>query len=421
MTAINATRRTLSTMAVISLLALTAMAEDQFDWPRFRGPDGNGISKETAWNPAALNTPKILWKTHLVRGYSVAAIKGDRLYLTGFRHVICLNSKDGKQVWDYEYPEKGEPHMGLDGTHATPTVDGGSVYALGNLGHLFCLNAADGKVKWQKNLQSDFGALVPNYGFAASPVVFGDLLLINAGEHGLCLKKATGDTVWASPAGTLGAHATPVFYKQGGKDCMAIFNSKAIQGIEVATGKKLWSYNWLTHSADLPLNMTDPIVFDGKVFISTGYGYMAGSGGCALIDISGPEAKLVWQNKNLSTDCSTAIMLDGYVYGLHGHLSREFELRCLEVASGKVMWATPMVWGGLMAADGKLIVTNNSGDIFVVKANPKAYEEIASAKGLPQEKGNCWTAPVLSRGVIYIRTVKAKFEGDVLIAIDVSK
>ena len=414
MTMINATRRTLATITVISLLALTAMAEDQFDWPRWRGPDGNGISKETAWNPEALNTPKILWKTNVFRGYSVAAIKGDRLYLTGFRHVICLNSKDGKQVWDHEYPEKGEPHMGVDGTLATPTIDGGSVYTLGRDGHLCCLNAADGTVKWQKNLQSDFQAKMPSYGFAGSPVVFGDLLLINAGEYGLCLKKATGDTVWASPAGTLGGHATPVFYKQGGKDCIAMFGSKAIQGIEVATGKKLWSYNWQTHTPSLPLNIPDPIVFDGKVFISTGYGK-----GCALIDISGPEAKLVWQNKNLSTDCSTSILLDGYVYGLHGHESREFELRCLEVASGKVMWATPMAWGGLMAADGKLIVVNNSGDIFVVKANPKAYEEIASAKGLLQKE--CWTAPVLCRGVIYIRKWKGAEDVAALIAMDVSK
>ena len=419
---INATRRLLSAMAVICLVASTAMAqdprtpkkqaamaEDQFDWPRFRGPDGNGISKETAWHPEALNTPKILWKANVGAGQSSVAIKGDRLYTMGNRanndNISCLNIKDGKEVWTHSYPCNADDQPG---PHATPTIDGGSVYTLSRSGHLFCLNAADGKVKWQKNLLSDFKVKEPGWGFAGSPVVFGDLLLIDAGDYGVCLKKATGDKVWASPAGTEGGHATPVLYKKGGKDFIAMLGSKSIQGIEPATGKKLWAYKWETHSVR-PMNIPDPIVFDGKVFISTGYGK-----GCALIDISGPEAKLVWQNKNMRNQCSNSILLDGYVYGLDGNKGPKDELRCLELASGKVMWAKPLVWGGLMAADGKLIVIKNDGDVFVVKANPKAYEEIASAKGLLQKE--CWTAPVLCRGVIYFRNNI----GD-LIAVDVSK
>ena len=157
------------------------------------------------------------------------------------------------------------------------------------------------------------------------------------------------------------------------------------------------------------MNIPDPIVFDGKVFISTGYGK-----GCALIDISSPEAILVWENKNMRTQCSSSLLLDGYVYGIDGNRGPNNELRCLELASGKVMWSKPLAWGGLMAAGGNLIVINDCGDIFVAKANPKAYEEIASAKGLLQKE--CWTAPVLCRGVIYCRNNI----GD-LIAVDVSK
>ena len=171
-----------------------------------------------------------------------------------------------------------------------------------------------------------------------------------------------------------------------------MLGSSALHGIERATGKKLWSYKWETHPVR-PMNIPDPIVFDGKVFISTGYGK-----GCALIDIRSPEAILVWENKNMRTQCSSSLLLDGYVYGI----------------DGKVMWSKPLAWGGLMAAGGNLIVINDRGDIFVAKANPKAYEEIASAKGLLQKE--CWTAPVLCRGVIYCRNNI----GD-LIAVDVSK
>ena len=243
---------------------------DQFDWPRFRGPDGNSSSKETAWHPEALNTPNILWKVNVGAGHSAVAIKGDRLYTMGNRAdtdiVSCLNIKDGKEVWTHSYPCNADDQPG---PHATPTIDGGSVYTLSRSGHLFCLNGVDGKVKWQKNLLSDFRFKEPGWGLAGSPVVFGDLLLINAGEYGLCLKEATGDKEWASPAGTQGGHATPVLYKQGGKDCIAMLGSSALHGIEPATGKKLWSYKWETHPVR-PMNIPDPIVFDGKVFISTG-------------------------------------------------------------------------------------------------------------------------------------------------------
>ena len=382
---------------------------DQFDWPRFRGPDGNGISKETAWHPEALNTPKILWKANVGAGQSSVAIKGHRLYTMGNRAytdiVSCLDIKDGREVWNHSYPCKGDD---VPGPHATPTIDGGSVYTLSRVGQLFCLNAADGKVKWQKNLLSDFKVKEPGWGFAGSIVVFGDLLLINAGDYGVCLKKATGDTVWASPAGTEGGHATPVLYKKGGKDFIAMLGSKSIQGIEPATGKKEWSYKWETHPVR-PMNIPDPIVSDGKVFISTGYGK-----GCALIDIISPEVILVWENKNMRTQCSSSLLLEGYVYGIDGNRGPRNELRCLDLASGKVMWSKPLAWGGLMAAGGNLIVINDCGDIFVAKANPKAYEEIASAKGLLQK--DCWTAPVLCRGVIYCRNN----DGD-LIAVDVSK
>ena len=127
-------------------------------WPRWRGPDGDGISRETGWNPKALTGgPRVLWRADIGFGFSSAAIEGRRLYTMGCKgenYILwCLNADTGKTIWRYEFPNLYRDPQ------ATPTIDRDSVYALGWEGILFCLNSADGKLTWKKDLVADFGAV----------------------------------------------------------------------------------------------------------------------------------------------------------------------------------------------------------------------------------------------------------------------
>ena len=395
-------------VGVLVGLASTSVGQvsEKQDWQQFRGPNRDGISKETAWNPKALEGgAKVLWKASVGAGWSSMSICGDKVFVMGWKDdqdtVYALNVKDGKEAWKYSYPC---PKCSYEGPRATPVTDGKVVYSLSHAGDLFCLAIKDGAVVWKKNIVSEFGAQLPKWNLAGSPVIQGDLLLLNAGESGMALNRTTGEKVWTSGGGP-GGYSAPVVFKADGKDCVAIFSAKAVYGVEFATGKKLWSSVWETK---YDVNAADPIYSDGKVFISSGY-----DRGCALIDVKGDQSKVIWTHKDMRNHFSSSVLIDGHLYGIDGNAGNG-SLKCLEFATGKEKWSKPMGFGGLIAAGDKLIVLNESGDLFIGKFSPAGFEELSSAKGILGKL--CWTAPVLCRGVVYCRNSK----GDI-VAIDVSK
>ncbi len=176
---------------------LTAAPAQSADWPRWRGPDLNGISKETAWSPKALNgEPKILWRAKIGMGFSSFAVADGRVYTTGNAAdtdtLFCFDAETGKELWKHSYPEPLDPKYYEGGTSATPSVDGDTVYQMARKGQAIALDAQTGKVKWAKNVAKEVGAEVPTWGFAASPVVHGELLVLYVCKHGTSLEKKSG-------------------------------------------------------------------------------------------------------------------------------------------------------------------------------------------------------------------------------------
>ena len=149
---------------------LTYGIADDFDWPQWRGPNGDGISMETNWNPEALSGgPNILWKVDIGMGYSNVAINDNRLYTMGQEGVYCFDADTGEEIWKHSFKSIADPQ-------STPTTDGKYVYALDKIGILLCLKAKNGKVRWKKDLVSEYDVVKPFYGFAGSPVIEGALL-----------------------------------------------------------------------------------------------------------------------------------------------------------------------------------------------------------------------------------------------------
>lgn len=373
-----------------------AQADDPTDWPRFRGADGVGISAETDWNPAAVNDKaKVLWSVNVGEGYSSVAVVGDRVYTMGNEKdkdfVGCLDIDSGKVVWRYPYPCKSGEYPG---PRVTPTVDGDRVYTLSREGHLFCLDAANGTVKWQRHLVSELKAQNIGWGFSGSPIVDGEMLIVNAGKHGMAFDKKSGKTVWESPRGKCG-YATPVVFQIGERRCVAIFGQEALYAVDITNGRKIWSYPWET---DHDINAADPIVSGSRVFISSGYGH-----GCALVDFSSGKPRLVWQNKAMKNHFSSCILINGYIYGIDGSAGKG-DLKCLEGRSGETRWSHKTGFGGLVAAGGKLVVLNERGKLFVVEATPEGYRQISAGTAMNPRAAKCWTAPVLAKGRIFCRS-----------------
>lgn len=387
----------------------TAHAESgNTDWPRWRGPNGNGISTETDWNPASLtDRPNIVWRASVGYGFSSIAVKDKYLYTMGNSGkkdtVYCLDVTNGEVVWKFSYDCRLGEHPG---PRATPTVDDGRVYTLSQEGHLFCLNAKNGKVIWKAHLVKDFGVRSPTWGFAGSPIVDGDLLVLNAGVSGIALDKKTGKKVWVSGPG-IGGYAAPVPFNINGKRYAAIFGKTALYGVELETGKGLWFYPWKT---SFDVNAADPLIAGNRIFISSNY-----RSGCAMLEINDNKPHVLWKNGKFNSHFSSFIFINGYIYGNDGAaFSDRGVFRCLEADSGKEMWAANLGFGSLICVDDKLIILNSTGDLIIAEATPEAYMERARAEDMLPRK--CWTPPAFANGRLYLRNDKGE-----ILCVDVSK
>ena len=177
---------------VICLLVVSAViakAEDH-DWPRWRGPNGDGISMETDWDPIALaGGPNIIWNVDVGKGLSNVAIKDNYLFTMGNQDrenvIFCLNADTGEEVWRYSY----ESRSGTFGPQSTLIVEDKYVYALSIEGVLMCLKVKNGRRRWVKDLVNEYDVVEPFYAFSGSPVIEGDLLIITANTSGIASRS----------------------------------------------------------------------------------------------------------------------------------------------------------------------------------------------------------------------------------------
>lgn len=387
------------------LLASAILSLHAEDWPHWRGPDFNGVSREKNWSTAwPKSGPPQAWKANVGFGFSCFALANGRLFTMGNNHdqdtVFCFDAKMGTLVWKHAYPCVLDPRFYEGGTLSTPTVDGDRVYTISKRGDTFCFEAATGKILWQKNLIKEFSLAQPAndqdnwWGFAGSPLVRGELLVFNVASDGTALDKNSGKVVWSNGRGFAG-YSTPVPFTRGGKELVVMSGADSLFTVGVKDGKLLWRYPWKTA---YNVNAPDPILSGDKLFVSS-YRH-----GCALLQMKGNTVELVYENKNLNNHLSPGVLVDGFVYGINGDAGYAGGVNCLEFATGALKWNDKTVGtGALMAADGKLIILSAKGELIIAEASSAAFQPIARAQVLG---GKCWTVPVLANGRIYCRNSK---------------
>lgn len=367
------------------------------DWPQWRGPYRNGISEEKGWLSVwPADGPKSVWQGKVGIGYASLSVSRGHLYTLGNvgeeDSVYCLDANTGAEVWKHSYPCSSKDPNGYPGPRCTPTVDGDRVYTVSREGHLFCLKADDGKVVWSKDLRKDFGASVPTWGFAGSPLVEVNLLLVETGAPGasvVALNKLTGALVWKN--GSEGAgYSSLVAYTLGGQRCLAVFSREHLVGRSMRGGTELWRFPWKTSYG---VNSATPIVEGDKVFASSGYNF-----GCGLLQVSTGAPRVLWQNKNMRNHVNSCVLWKNHLYGFD-----EGELKCLDFQTGAVKWAEKGYGkGSLMLADGKLILYSDGGKLGVAEASPAGFKELSKAQVLGGK--STWAAPVLANGKLYCRS-----------------
>ncbi|MCK5146364.1 PQQ-like beta-propeller repeat protein [bacterium] len=383
---------------LIALMALFTSSLRADDWSRWRGNNANSISLEKNWNPEALGAQfKKVWEVQVGNGWSTVSVSKGHIYTMGNVDskdiVLCLDEKTGTTLWQYAYDC---PAGNFPGPRSTPVLDGTLVYTVGRNGDIYALDIKTGKVKWHVNVMSTFGAENITWGFSSSPVIDGNMLIINANTHGIALNKKTGSKIWASAPGKCG-YASATIYTHNNKKFAAIFSQNAVYGVELSTGTPAWSYPWTT---DYDINASDPVYYEGKIFISSGY-----NRGCTLLDISGSKPKAIYENKNMSAHFGSVVLKGKYLYGPDGNTGDgNAKLTCLNIETGNVEWSKVIGNNALIAAGDYLITISERGRVHIARWTYESYKEIATAVVLPTSRRNpTWTAPVLANGVLYCR------------------
>lgn len=370
------------------------------DWPHWRGPDCNGISKETDWNTDWKKAkPPVLWRTNIGLGFSSVSVADGRLFTIGHKDgrefIYCLNAESGKEIWAHDYPCDKIARFYEGGSSSTPAVDGNRLYTVGKQGQFHCYDVSTGKVQWAIDLRKELDSPVPEWGFACSPLIYGETVVIQAARTA-AFDKITGKKLWQSDLFKQG-YGTPSAFEFKGKRCLAVLNNKTFDVLDGENGKTLASTRW---STSFNTNSTTPIVVNDRIFISTGYGK-----GCALFKFTGTILEEVYVAKSMANHMNNCILVDGHLYGFHGnsHRSRFVELRCIELATGELKWAhRGLGCGALMMSNGKLITMSDEGNLILVAANSDKFTELGR---LPKAvKGKVWTTPVLANGRIYCRS-----------------
>ncbi len=370
-------------------------------WPQWRGPARDGISRETEWG----NTGKTVWSQDLGLGYAAVSVAGGRLYTSGHDAeaqedtVWCLDPASGEVQWSHSFPSETLKMAHEGGTLTTPSVEGDRVWVLHRQGKFLTLDAASGEVMRERNLRTDLDlGEVPTWGYSASPLVLEEGLVLNLG-HVVSLDKVTGEVHWRTERDYGHAYSTPTTFELPRKDgepraCLGVFAGDGFAVLDRDTGDELAFHEWKTN---YDINAATPIAFGTLVFLSSGYNH-----GCVLLDLAqvadGGEATVVWESKVMRNKMSGCVLIDGFLYGFD-----ESTLKCVEAASGREAWAergTGM--GALSAAGDRILAVTGKGELLVVAANPKKYEELARADVI--DGGVFWTMPVLVDGRVYVRS-----------------
>jgi hypothetical protein len=385
-------------VSVLSLLTITASAAD---WPCYRGPDRNGrtMEKITIW------PPREVWRAIVGAGYSQVVVSHGKVYTAGWvgnlNAIYCFNESSAgtnpAPSWTGSYSCGTE-------IIATPTVDGNEVYLLSPEGRLSCWDAATGTTNWFKDL-----GLVgrPQYGFGSSPLIEGNLVIVNMGGRGYAVDKTqpgSHDIMWGPDDTGAAGYASPFAVTIGAQRTVVVFGGSKVSGVDPANGQVLWYFGMGA------CGMADPIVYSNLVWASIGQT----TRDCRVVTLGSGQLTPLWNDDYGLGNCENcSVLYNGYVYGI---CDKNLGIWCVDITNDQVKWTSGSLSLGtessvILANDELVVLTGfqeqglglKSGDLLVVPATPTGYSVTRQTNVL---SGTTWIAPTLSNGRLYVRNAE---------------
>jgi outer membrane protein assembly factor BamB len=425
-------------LALVALFSLTA-ASSAANWPQWRGPDGSGISNEknlpADWSP----TKNIKWKTPIEgRGHSSPIVWGNRIFLTtaiegelvpgakavkhlndgkeyvhpdsvGANHkqtfkVIALDRNTGKILWDvvaWEGTPYDDRHRKSSFASSTPATDGKMVYAFFGTEGLYAFDH-NGKLAWKAQLGN-----LPTVGMGTgtSPILFENLVIVQCDEENgessfiVALDKTTGKEAWRTPRKVQVSWSTPLLVKTATRAELIASGTEFVIAYDPATGKELWRHKGVESNA-----IPSPVANNDTVFVVAGFPAKI----ALAIKLGGSGDLTGTKNATWKYEKGTAYVPSPILYGDYLYLTTDRGiLTCIDAKTGEVKYEGGRIpipatfTASPVAFEGKILMTSEDGDTFIIKAGPK--HEIIGTNSIGEA---VYASPAIADGRIFIRGEK---------------
>lgn len=371
------------------------------DWPRWRGPRGDAISRETEiLSTFPQDGPPQLWSADVGVGYSSPIGHAGRVFLFTLNErqevLTAFDAHSGRILWS----DASRDSMwvgGYPGTRATPCIDGRSIYTYGGGGELLCRDLDTGKPRWHLNVVKTTGSRLLGWGVASTPLIVGNLLYVQSGKDGsiaVAVDKNTGSVVWQSEARGVGGYAHPILVDVGGRQQLVLFGGEAVLGVDPATGKTLWSEPWQT---SYDVNAATPIYRGGHLLVSSEYGH-----GSMMLKLDGNGVTKLWEHKEIQSKFPNLILDGDAVYA-----NSAGTIKCMSWPDGRILWECKDrdlrlgAGGSLLRVGDRLLAMSERGKLSIAKASPDGIQLLAQAQVLDGRE--VWASPLLYGGRLFAK------------------
>ena len=423
--------------ALLAVLPCDAFADD---WPQWMGAERDGIWREQGIRQTLPEQPPIKWEAAVGGGYAGPAVAdgrvflmdyqkssgtiannpGGRTQLEGQERVLCFDAASGETLWTHAYDRPYAISYAV-GPRTTPAVDSGRVYTLGAEGNLKCLGVEDGEVQWEVDLQKTYGVSAPIWGFAAHPLVDGDLVYTMVGGNGtgiVAWDKTTGEEKWRALAAKDAGYCPPQIIEVGGVRQLIAWTPQEVASLDPATGEVFWSQPL---APNYGMSIAMPRLAGDRLLVT---GYDKNAVFKLTVEGGRPAAEEVWNSpgrESLYCSNSTPMIDEGLAYGCD---ITSGELRAISLADGSQVWATrdPVGYGSRpgkgrrhatafltqIVGQDRFILWNDQGDLIFCTLDPKGYAEQSRMHVLdPTQEAFgqlvLWTPPAYAERTAFVR------------------
>lgn len=401
------------------------------DWKDFLGPSHDLVSTETdLLKEFPSGGPALVWEMETGTGYSAPAIQGDRLvymHRMGDQEIVeALDPDSGELYWTFSYPTDFSDRYGYsNGPRASPVIDEDRVYVYGAQAMLHCLRLRDGALLWKRDIQTEFEIPQDFFGVAPTPLIEGDLLIVNIGAPDgptvAAFDKLTGRLKWGAGDEWGSGYASPIPADVHGKRVIFVFAggesnppTGGLMLINPTDGSVYSRFPWRSRTYE-SVNAASPVIIGNRVLISATY-----RTGAVMLDIA-PDLTVeqAWTSDDFDLHWTTAIADGGYLYAFPGRNEPDASLAAINIKTGKIAWDEVIEWqervsvngnerdlylspfrASLLKVDGRYLALGEQGQLLWLSLSPQGPKILSKTTLFLSRQA--WTPPVISKGLLYI-------------------